>query len=160
MAEWSPPEARSRVVINSEEAAKHRPMVELGRRNTVEKKYNVKLLQQDYEVIKAASEIEGRSASYFVSFLIYDMIARALDELGDAAEDARLLMGRRADALAEYDALATPWLHDLMIGYCHAAIAELAKEDIAQMKSLQDMLDRFRTRNSHAFGVVKLMPGF
>jgi hypothetical protein len=151
---------RPRVVIHAEEAAKHRPMVEPTRRSTLDRKYNVKLLRQDYEVIKAAADREDRSASAFVSILIYDRIVRELAQLGEAAEDARLLMGRKADAAAQYDILTTPWLHDLMSGYCQAAIGEIAKEDITGMNTIHDLLDRFQGANSHSFKVVKLMPGF
>lgn len=152
----TPPMA-PRIIIHGDQAAKHTASVELGRKHGGEKKYNIKLLRQDYDVIKSAAESEGRSASYFVSFLIYDHIARDMDAMGEESQDALLLMAATADAATEYDIMSTPWLHDLMSDYLDKIVAAMTGRGNADMKPLEEMIAKYQHQNSHHHAVVKLM---
>ena len=145
------------IIIHRDRAAKYTAAVELGQKHGVEKKYNIKLLRQDYDVIKAAAESEGRSASYFVSFLIYDHIARDMADMPEDYEDALLLMAATADAATEYDIMATPWLYDLMADHLDNIVGAVTGRGSADMTPLDVMIAKYRHQNSHHHAVVKLM---
>jgi uncharacterized protein (DUF1778 family) len=153
------PSTAPKIVIHADQAAKHTSAIELGRKQGNEKKYNIKLLRQDYDVIKAAAEIEERSASYFVSYLIYDHIARDVAHMKAVSEDALLLMAATADTATEYDILSTPWLYDLMLDYLVKIVAAVTGNDDADLKPLDAMIAKYRHHNSHHHAVVKLMLG-
>lgn len=148
-----------KITIHADQAAKHTAEVELGPKQAIEKKYNIKLLRQDYDVIKAAAESESRSASYFVSFLIYDHIARDIAEMREESEDALLLMAATADAATEYDIMSTPWLYDLMSYHLDKIVAAVTGRGNADMKPLEEMIAKYQRQNSHHHAVVKLMLG-
>lgn len=153
----APPTDAPEIIINVEQAAKHHAAVELSRKHGVEKKYNVKLLRQDYDVIKKAAEVEGRSASYFVSILIYDHIARELAVMGEASEDALLLIATKADAATDYDIMSTPWLYDMMSEYLNEIVATVTGAENADLKPLMEMIAKYQQEHSHHHAVVKLM---
>lgn len=153
------PSTAPKIIVHAEQAAKHTAAIELGRKQGVDKKYNIKLLRQDYDVIKAAAEIEERSASYFVSYLIYDHIAREVALMKEASEDALLLMAATADMATEYDIMSTPWLYDLMSDHLDKIVAAVTGSDDVDMKPLEAMIAKYRHHNSHHHAVVKLMLG-
>jgi hypothetical protein len=152
----TPPKAPT-IIIHRDRAAKHTAEVELGQKPGVEKKYNIKLLRQDYDVIKTAAESEGRSASYFVSFLIYDHIARNMTAMHEDKEDALLLMAATADAATEYDVMSTPWLYDLMSDYLDMIVGTVTGRENADMEPLEEMIAKYRHQKSHLHAVVTLM---
>lgn len=153
------PPRMPKIIIHEDKAAKHYAAVELDRKHGIEKKYNIKLLRQDYDVIKVAAESEGRSASYFVSILIYDHIARAMDAMGEDSEDALLLMAVTADAATDYDVMSTPWLHDLMSEYLNEIVTTVTGTEKAGMKHLEELIGKYQHQNSHDHAVVKLAMG-
>ncbi len=145
------------IVIRKDRAAKYQAAVELNQRNGVERKYNIKLLRQDYDVIKTAADAKGRSASYFVSFLIYDHIARKLADMGEDNEDAILLMATKADAATDYDIMSTPWLYDMMSVHLDEIVAAVTETDGADLTLFMEMIEKYQRNNSHLYAVVKLM---
>lgn len=153
------PPKNSRIIIHGDQAGKHTAKVELGRKQGVEKKYNIKLLRQDYDVTKAAAESEGRSASYFVSLLIYDHIARNIAALDEDSKDALLLMAAAADAATEYDLMSTPWLHDLMSDDLDMIVGAVTGKEDANLKPIEEMIAKYRHQKSHLHAVVMLMLG-
>jgi uncharacterized protein (DUF1778 family) len=153
------PSTAPKIVIHADQAAKHSAAIELGRKQGIEKKYNIKLLRQDYDVIKVAAELEERSASYFVSYLIYDHIAREVAQMKATSEDAILLMAATADTATEYDIMSTPWLYDLMSDYLEKIVATVTGNNNVDLKPLEAMIAKYRHHNSHHHAVVKLMLG-
>ena len=147
------------VVIHWDQAILHRSAVLLGEKRQTEKKYNIKLLLQDYDVIKRAAESKSRSASQFVSFLIYDHVARELEIMAGDSADALLLIAATADAATEYDIMSTPWLYDLMSEHLEEIVAQVAGTREADLEPLMKMLEKYGKGNSHLHAVVKLMIG-
>ena len=145
------------VVVHADKAEQWAGAVTLGGKRGVEKKYNIKLLQQDYEEIKKVAKNEGRSASYFVSFLIYDLIVRSLRDTSEASPDALLLIASTADQSVEYDISGTPWLYDFMKSHVEEIVAEVTKSREANLEPLMQLLDTYANENSHLHQVVKLM---
>lgn len=145
------------IILHKDQAAKYHAAVELNNKNGVERKYNIKLLRQDYDVIKGAADAKGRSASYFVSFLIYDHIARKLADMGEDNEDAILLMATTADAATDYDIMSTPWLYDMMSEHLDEIVAAVTGTDGADLTQLMEMIEKYQRKNSHLHAVVKLM---
>ncbi|EDM33280.1 hypothetical protein RTM1035_14887 [Roseovarius sp. TM1035] len=145
------------IIIHKDQAAKYQAAVELKQKNDVERKYNIKLLRQDYDVIKMAADANGRSASYFVSFLIYDHIARELADMEEDNKDALLLMAATADVATDYDIMSTPWLYDIMSEYLDVIVAAMTGTDGADLAKLMKMIEKYQRENSHLHAVVKLM---
>jgi hypothetical protein len=145
------------IIIHEEKAKKYWATVELSIKKGIEKKYNIKLLRQDYDVIKQAAEAEGRSASYFVSFLIYDHIARELAEMGEDSEDALILMAASADATTDYDIMSTPWVYDMMSEYIDEIVASVTRPESSEPSRLMEMVEKYKRKNSHHHSVVMLM---
>ena len=108
-------------------------------------------------MIKPAADAKGRSASYFVSFLIYDHITRELAGMGDDNEDAILLMATIADAATDYDIMSTPWLYDMMSERLDEIVAAVTGKDGADLTPLMEMIEKYQRANSHLHAVVKLM---
>jgi hypothetical protein len=156
MSEGAANSKKMEVIIHKDQAAKYHGAVDLGQKLGTEKKYNIKLLRMDYEVIKRASDIEGRSASYFVSFLIYDHIARELADMAEDSEDALLLIAASADEATEYDIMTTPWLHDLMSEYLNEVVAAVTGTRAADVEPLMAMIKKYQKSNSHLHAVVSL----
>lgn len=147
------------VVIHRDKAQLHRGAVLLAEKRGVERKYNIKLLRQDYDVIKQVSEKESRSASYFVSFLIYDHVARELENMATDSADALLLIAATADAATEYDIMSTPWLYDVMNEHLEEIVAQVAQTRDADLEPLMNMIKKYSQSHSHLHAVVKLMMG-
>lgn len=145
------------VIIHRDRAKLHRSAVVLGEKRKAERKYNIKLLRQDYELIKQVSEKESRSASYFVSFLIYDHVARELENLAGDSADALLLITATADATTEYDIMSTPWLYDVMSEHLEEIVAKVAHTREADLEPLMQLIEKYSQSNSHLHAVVKLM---
>ncbi|AWZ19106.1 Hypothetical protein RAK1035_0395 [Roseovarius sp. AK1035] len=108
-------------------------------------------------MIKMAADANGRSASYFVSFLIYDHIARELADMEEDNKDALLLMAATADVATDYDIMSTPWLYDIMSEYLDVIVAAMTGTDGADLAKLMKMIEKYQRENSHLHAVVKLM---
>ncbi|WP_172330339.1 hypothetical protein [Mangrovicoccus sp. HB161399] len=151
--------AKPVVVVNRARAKRYSSAVALGSRRGPERKYNIKLLRQDYDVIKLAADMEGRSASYFVSFLIYDHIFRELEQMVGDSADALLLIAATADSSTEYDIMSTPWIYDLMADEIDEIVAQVAGTREADLEPVLQMVEKYKKGNSHLHQVVKLMIG-
>lgn len=147
------------VKINFDEAKKYNSAISIDKKQKKERKYNVKILRQDYELIKIASEKEGRSASYFVSFLLYDHIFREMMNMSNSSEDALLLIAEAADSAVDYDISTTPWLYDFMLDFMKAVVAKVTKDDEASFNLFIEEIEKYSNDNSHLYEIVKIMLG-
>jgi hypothetical protein len=143
--------------INYDRARQHRYSVTLGRKQGIERKYNIKLSRQDYQIIKLISDHEGRSASYFVSTLIYHHIFNELANMAGDSEDALLLIAAAADAAAEYNIMATPWLYDVMSEYIDEIAAKVTGTREADLTPLMELISKHEKNKSYLHEVAKLM---
>lgn len=146
-----------KVVVNEQRAAQFQSQVLPDKRPAADRKYNIKLLRQDYEVIKLMAEAEGKSASWIVSYLLYEHVWAELLVLIGSSADALVLIACAADREASCDLMTTPWLYDVLREELDQVAAAMTGEPGADVGKLFAMVEKYRANNSHLFNIYKLM---
>lgn len=86
--------------------------VPLTTRGKHDRKYNIKVRQEDLILLDALASKNTIPRSVLLNKLLHEIL---LDELRSIQEyDVRLLLAKEADSRAQYDGLSSPWVLDAL----------------------------------------------
>lgn len=81
---------------------------DVDRKNPKERKFNIRIQQQDIFLLEALAKHTGVSRSTLINRVLHDILFDELMSIQDL--DARALVATTADKRANYDELAEPWI--------------------------------------------------
>lgn len=144
-----------KVTIDRTRAREFSAAVAFSERKRPDRKYNIKLLSDDYDMIKLAAEMESKSASYFVSYLVYNGVYSQLSEMIGRNSDALVLIASKADSDAEYDIISTPWLYDVLHRQLQEIVTTVTGETEGEPEALVALLGEGKKTRSHLFNIIE-----
>jgi hypothetical protein len=127
---------------------------ELPTRGKHDRKYNIKVMQEDVVLLGKLAETHDVTRSVLLNNLLHQIL---MDELqGIEEHDVRLLLAQTADQRAQYDDLSTPWVFDAIGTECLQIIENVMRYNKAELHVQDDPnAPADHSYNSEKFLIVK-----
>jgi hypothetical protein len=127
---------------------------ELPSRGKHDRKYNIKVMQEDVVLLDAVAKTHDVTRSLLLNNLLHQIL---MDELQGIEEyDVRLLLAQTADQRAQYDDLSTPWVFDAIGSECLQIIENVMRYNRAELQFQEEPdVPADHTYNSDNFKIVK-----
>jgi hypothetical protein len=108
----------------------------LKNRGKHDRKYNLKIREEDVALLDALAAQEGISRSILLNNLLYSILRDELESIKE--RDARLLLAHKADQLAHYDGLACPWKLNAVEAEYHWLIRNISRYNVPMLDVQED----------------------
>jgi hypothetical protein len=96
-----------------------------------DRKYNIRIKQEDVALIDALAERHDVKRSVLLNHLLHEILLDGLRSIED--RDARLLIAQTADARATYEDLARGWVYDAIENESEQIVGNIACFNQAQL---------------------------
>lgn len=111
--------------------------VPLATRGKHDRKYNIKIRQDDLVLLDALAGQKNIPRSVLLNNLLHEIL---LEELMSVQEhDVRLLLAQTADSLAHYDELSHPWEFDAIQPGCRQIVHNMEHYNSAELHVQYDL---------------------
>lgn len=119
----------------------------LATRGKHDRKYNIKMRQDDLVLLDALAGQKNIPRSVLLNNLLHEIL---FDELMSVQEhDVRLLLAQTADSLAHYDGLSHPWEFDAIQKECKEIVKNINHYNRAEIE-LRQPLDEIQPDSWHS----------
>ncbi|TBW08062.1 hypothetical protein E0E52_09805 [Azotobacter chroococcum] len=130
--------------------------VPLATRGKHDRKYNLKIRQEDLVLLDALASQKNIPRSVLLNNLLHEIL---LDELMSIKEhDVRLLLAQKADSRAHYDELSSPWVFDAIQTECSQILENIKNYNRAELYVQDDLYaPQDYSWNSEKYSAVKVV---